>query len=325
MMKQLIPRNLGQGNKGHDRPAIQISRPIPIVAPRPVTSNIGQRLAENVLSIDDDEALPAGLRNLQDGPSGPSEDGLSIFDAAFLGQPEPPSCQNNEPRLHPDAPRGAHMARKTELRRPRLIARVDSTRRGPGNVPKYGPPKNIDFQEPLYSGARSPYPADTLTEMEYRGIIRAQRKLDSDADSRSITKPEHDMWESTKAKIGSTKEDVLARLGIKTKRVREAEKLGYTPLTRHAKTTIPSSGNPGGGLTEQRRKIEQWIRRASDEDDGVESPGSEAEQLRADADGYRANMTTAAGHAAACPGVRERWMHLKIRAFRSKPELRSKM
>ncbi|MBE3042556.1 hypothetical protein IMZ48_08250 [Candidatus Bathyarchaeota archaeon] len=291
------------------------------MAPRPVAYSITRRLEQHVLSIDDDDKLPAGLRNLQHGPSGPSEDGLSEFDTAFLCQPE-----NTEALLRRDAPKSDPMARTTELRRPRLIARMDSTRQEKKNVPTYAPPKNIDFQKSSSSRGRSPYPADTLTELEYRGIIRAKPKLNSsDADSRSITKPEQDVWKSTKSRIGYAKEDMLAKLGIKTKRVRDAEKRGYTPLTRHAKASIPSSEHPGIS-TVQRRGIEQWRSRASGEDGGESGhPDTEAEEPRNEAHGNRANMTTAEGHAAAHPGVRNRFSNLKVRAFRSKPELRAKM
>lgn len=323
-MKAWIPHGLGQGNRGNDGPRIRISQPIPLVAPKPLSSNIQQRLAENVLSIDDDEALPVGLRNMRDGTSGPSEDGPSAFTAHPLG---PSSAREGEPRLRPDALTGIQVG-SNGLRRPRLIARVDSLKKVPTKPHEYALPKSIDFQESESSRQRTPYVADTLTELEYRGVFRAQPKVDSDAESRCVTSPRLHRWESTKAMIEGAKEDMLSRLGIKTKRVREAEKLGYTPLTRRAKKAIPSTKHSEGTSSSQqdheRERIEQWRSRAGDEGAGTKNPQTEEEQLRAEVSGHRTNMTTAAGHAAACPGMKERLMYLKERAFRSKPELREK-
>ena len=78
-------------------------------------------------------------------------------------------------------------------------------------------PKNIDFHESEKSSRRTPYPADTLTELEYRGIVRAQPKVGSDAESQSATRPQLLRWESAKAKFEDAKEGVLSRLGIKQK------------------------------------------------------------------------------------------------------------
>lgn len=330
VMKSCMPRGLGQGNRPNGRPAVQISRPISILAPRPVSSNIGRRLAENVLSINSDDMLPAELRNPHDRSSGARDDELPDFDPAPLGQGGSFLAQNTNLGLQFQVPRKAPEPGKKELRRPRLIARMDSTKAPASNAQIYVSPKNVDFKDTVVSRARTPYPADTLTELEYRGIIRAKPKAGSSADSQSITKREHKRWESAKAMFQSAKEDVKAKLGIKTKRVRKAEKLGYTPLTHQAKASIPSSGPQNysfDNMPDQRwQRIEEWRLCTSDENGVAEGPYTEAEDLRVrDANGHRPNMTTAAGHAIACPGMKERLMHLKAKAFRSKPNLRERM
>lgn len=330
MMKSFIPRGLMQDNRVNDGPVIRISQPIPILAPRPVSSNVGLRLAENVLSIVDDDMLPDVFRNLQDRSSGPSDDELPDLGPTHPGQTGPFLGQSTHLGLQFQVPRKAPVPGKNEVRRPRLIARVDSTKAPAINAQIYASPKNVDFQEMVGFRTRTPYPADTLTELEYRGVIRTRPKAYSDAGSRSIIKPDHGRWESAKAMFESAKEEVMAKLGIKTKRVREAEKLGYTPLTRHAKASIPSPGPQDDAFDKEhemrRLQIEQWRLRTSDENDVVEGPRTDAEDLRVrDANGHRPNMTTAAGHAIACPSMKERLMHLKAKAFRSKPNLRENM
>lgn len=326
-MKALIPRGLGQVNKGGDGPRIRLSRPLHLAAPQPVSNNIQQRLVENVLSIDDDEALPAGFRNLLDGQSGPSEDGLSDFTAHPLGPAEPSSARKGEPHLRSDALAGIQIG-SNRLRRPRLIARVDSSKKVPTKPKEYAIPKSIDFQKSGGSRQRTPYPADTLTELEYRGVIRAKPKADSDEESRSVTRSHLRKRGSAKAVIEGAKEDVLSRLGIKIKKVRDAEEFGCVPLTQRAKKTIPTSehskGTPSNQQDPRRERIEKWVYQADCEDEGAGSPRTEQEELRVEASGNRTNMTTAAGHAATCPSMKARLMHLKERAFRSKPDLRRK-
>ena len=319
-MKALIPRGLGHAIKGNDGPRIRLSRPIHLAAPKPVSNNIQESLAKNVLSIDDDEALPAGFRNLHDGSPGPSEDGLSDFTPHALGQAGPSSAHKGELHLRPDALTGIQIG-SNGLRRPRLIARVDSSKKVPTKPKEYTIPKRIDFQESEDSRQRTPYPADTLTELEYRGVARAQPKVESDAGSRNATRPQLPRWESAKAKIEGAKEDVLSMLGIKTKRVREAEKLGYTPLTRRAKKA--SEGASSTQEDNEMEMIEKWMHPAGGETDEAENPQTEAENRAVEED-HRANITTAAGHAAACPSMKERFTYLKEKTFRSKPDLREK-
>ncbi|SPN96990.1 uncharacterized protein DNG_00510 [Cephalotrichum gorgonifer] len=314
MMKTWIPR--GRGQKGdRDGAAIHISRPIPLAAPHPISSNTGHRLAENVLSIDDDDMLPAGLRNLHLGSSNPSEvDGGAL--ERVNSRSQAPSRldqgrdQRDEASQKPDAPGISREARGGEE---------------PSKVRFYAPPRKLSFEEPVRLRGRTPYPAETLTELECRGIIRAQPKQqDSDEDSRSVIRADHGKWRSTKARLGNAKEGVFARLGIKSKRVREAEELGYSLLTRRAMEALRTSGDSGDALTDlddhKRRMIEQWRQRVSNGD-----IDDEADALRNEMDGHRSNMTTSAGHAVVCPGFRERLTHLKEKAFRSRPELREGM
>lgn len=328
MMKSLIPKGQTQGHPANDSPTIRISRPIPILAPHPVSSSVRQQLAENVLSINDDEMLPAELCNLHNGPSGPSDDGLPDFDEGPTGQDVARLGQSGNLDLQYQNPRKASVPDKAKLRRPRRIARVDSTNGASSDAKIFAAPKNVGVQWTVVSRARTPYPAETLTELEYRGIIRTKSNPDAADDSRSNTKPGNRRWESTKAMFESAKEDVMAKLGIKTKRVREAEKLGYTPPTRHVKASIPSSGLLDNGfegkLDQGRKAIEKWRRHASFEKDKLEDPRTDVEEVRIrDANGHRPNMTTAAGHAIACPSMKERLMHLKAKAFRSRPDLRA--
>lgn len=326
-MKALIPRGLGQANKGGDGPRIRLSRPLHLAAPQPVSNNIQQRLVENVLSIDDDEALPAGFRNLHDGSSGPSEDGLSDLTAHPLSPAEPGSARKGEPHLRPDALAGIQIG-SNRLRRPRLIARVDSSKKAPTKPKEYAVPKSIDFQEAGGPRQRTPYPADTLTELEYRDVIRTKPKVDSDEESRSVTRPHLHKWESAKAMVEGAKEDMLSRLGIKTKKAKDAEEFGCVPFTQREKKAISrrehSEGTPSSHQDPGRERIEKWMHQTGGDDDGAGNHQTEQEKLRAEANGHRANMTTAAGHAAACPSMKERLMHLKERAFRSKPDLRRK-
>lgn len=329
MMKAFIPRAAGQGNKANGRPTVRISRPIPILAPHPVSSSIGQRLAQNVLSINDDETLPPEFRNLHRRPSAPDGDMHFDLDAGFQNQSD---LREREHHRHIEMGASASVARqKKELGQPRLIARLDSSKKVSGNAPAYVAPRAVNFPEPESSKPCTPYPADTLTELEYRDVIRTHPKRDSDLDSQIFIKHEQGKWESAKARLESAKEDVLAKLGIKTKRVRDAEKLGYTPLTRHAKAAIPNledSNEASFGLQNWKRsKIEQWRHCTRNEDTSVKGQGIEEdeEEMRAEANARRVDMTTAAGHAIACSSMRERLIHLKERAFRSKPELRAKI
>lgn len=332
MVKFLISRAQTQRNRADNDPVVRaVPRPIPLWAPRPVPCSVGRQLAENILSIDDDDKLPPEVRKMQDKFLSQSDDDLPDFDSMPVLQPASFLGQGTNLGVQFQVQRKAAAPGKQKLRRPRLIARMDSTK-APATHTRlyYASPKNVDFQETAVSRARTPYPAETLTELEYRGVIRTNPKADSDADSRSITKPANGRWKSTMAKFESAKEDVMAKLGIKTKRVREAEKLGYMPLTHHAKASIPSSGprdDPFNDKFEQKRQqIEQWRIRASGENHTAEGPHTDAEDLRVwEANGHRRNMTTAAGHAIACPSMKERLLHLKQKAFRSKPNLRERM
>lgn len=115
---------------------------------------------------------------------------------------------------------------------------------------------------------------------------------------------------------------------VSSKKEREVEKLGYRPLTRRAKKAIPGTGHSEGVSSSQHDRememIEKWMHKTGGERNGAEKPRTESEELRAETSGHRANMTTAVGHAAAYQSMKERFTHLKERAFRSKPDLREK-